>query len=448
MDKQAPLVQALMVVVSLAAASPPAAIAQPFGGLTETLVEHRVPLASVVVTIDEATHSATYRRRGGPVAANDAVTDRAPVFEAASLGKVVTAYLVHRLVDAGAVDLDEPVAPYLEPEWTEHDGAEEITLRMLLSHTAGYGNGIVPLDRAVYDEPGTRFRYSGVGYVAVMHVLEQRTGRRFQTLAEERVFTPLGMSSSSFVTNRALLSRKVAPHVSARTALAVVAIPAAALLALGFLGTLAVTRIRKRRGMVRSLRTPLVIGAALLQTVLFIVIAPRFLPIHAAVWGATLAGAVATRLIFEKGWIGTAVVAASVALVVLFAGDTQVPLRPDAIRQPNAAYTFHTTGDDLSRFAQALMQDFHEPYLRPLFTPQVAVDDHISWAAGLGIEQRDGRTLYWHWGSNMGFKSLLVIDPAQRTTSVVLTNGETGLAVAHQIAGQVHGAEFRLRLPE
>lgn len=448
MDKQAPFVQALMVVVSLAATSSPAVTAQPFGDLTEALVEHRVPLASVVVTIDEATHSATYRRRGGPVAADDYGPDRAPVFEAASLGKVVTAYLVHRLVDAGALSLDEPVAPYLGPEWTEHQDVDEITLRMLLSHSAGYGNGVVPLDRTVYDEPGARFRYSGVGYVAVMHVLEQRTGRRFQSLAEEQVFTPLGMSSSSFVTSRALLSRKVAPHVSARTALAVVAIPAAALLALGFLGTFAVARIMRRRGMVRSLRTPLAIGAALLQTVLFLILAPRFLPIHAAVWGATLACAVATRHIFEKGWIGTVVVAASVAFVVLLAGDTQVPLRPDAIRQPNAAYTFHTTGDDLAGFAQAVMQDFHEPYLRPMFTPQVAVDNHIAWAAGLGIEQRDGRTLYWHWGSNMGFKSLLVIDPAQRTASVVLTNSDNGLAVAHQIAGQVHGSAFRLRLPE
>lgn len=448
MSKQAPFVQALMVLVSVAAASSPAATAQPFGDLTETLVEHRVPLASVVVTIDEATHSATYRRRGGSVAADDYGPDRAPVFEAASLGKVVTAYLVHRLVDAGAVDLDEPVAQYLGPEWTEHRGADQITLRTLLAHSAGYGNGVVPLDRTVYHEPGTRFRYSGVGYVAVMRVLEQRTGRRFQTLAKEQVFSPLGMSSSSFVTNRALLSRKVTPHVSARTALAVVAIPAAALLALGFLGTFAVARIMRRRGMVRSLRTPLVIGAALLQTLLFLVIAPRFLPIHAAVWGAALICAVVTQLIFKKGWIGTVVVAASVALAVLFAADTQVALRPDAIRQPNAAYTFHTTGDDLARFAQALMQDFHEPYLRPLFTPQVSVNDHISWAAGLGLEQRDGRTLYWHWGSNMGFKSLLVIDPAQRTASVVLTNGDNGLAVAHQIAGQVHGAEFRLRLPE
>ena len=445
MDNRTTFVAALMFSAALAVASSPVSPTHPFDDITTALEEYRVPLASVAVTIGESTHS-LIGRRGGHIAATDGRAGGAPIFEAASLGKVVTAYIVCRLADTGAISLDEPVFPYLDPEWTADEGAHDITLRMLLSHTAGYGNSIIPLDRTVYDVPGARFRYSGVGYVAVMRVLEHKTGLPFQTLAENHVFTPLGMDSSSFVTDRSILSRKAAPHLNATTALVAVVIPAAAIFTIGALVTIFVLRIAKRRA--RPFLVPLAVATALVETALFLVVAPRFLPVHGVVWGATVVCIVATRLLFKRGWIGLVAVAVSLASLLLLAGDAPIPLRPEAVTEPNAAYTFHTTGDDLSRFVRALADDFREPYLRPMFTPHVPIDEHMSWTSGLGVETRRGRTLYWHWGSNMGFKSLLVIDPAARTTSVVLTNSDNGLEVSHTVARAIHGAAFRLRLPE
>ncbi len=434
-------------VVAVSSQSPHTALTE-LGDVTTALETHRVPLIAIVVTRDGVSYRLTQHRDGRTVPAAVDDEDRAPIFEAASLGKVVTAYLVCILADRGIVSLDEPVFPYLESEWTADDSVRDVTLRTLLSHTAGYGNSVVPLDRTIYDPPGTHFRYSGVGYVAVMRMLEYKTGRPFEALADEHVFTPLGMTSSSFVTDRSIVARKVAPHVNTTTALAAVVIPAVAIFTACAIVAGLIVRVTRRRRTLRSLFVPLLIGTALLETALFLVTAPRFLWINVAVWGATLACVIATRHLLRRTWIGIAVIATSIAATALFAGEAQVPLMAEAVTKPNAAYTFHTTSSDLSRFAEILLADIGESYLRPMVTPQIRVDTHMSWGSGLGIEEHAGRTVYWHWGSNMGFKSLLIIDPAAGTTSVMLTNGDNGLEVARHVARTMHGAAFRFRLPD
>ena len=147
------------------------------------------------------------------------------VFMVASCSKPVTAMLVLQQVERGVLDLDVPLNRYLH-RWQIPDNditaAHPVTLRAALSHTAGLtvgGWGVVPRDGqpvptwldllegrppsklgAVYvDRPhdGTD-RYSGAGYLLAQMALEDQLGRPFADLADEMIFTPLGMTRSTF----------------------------------------------------------------------------------------------------------------------------------------------------------------------------------------------------------------------------------------------------------
>jgi len=123
------------------------------------------------------------------------------IFEAASLSKPVFAYGVLKLVDQGKLDLDTPLSKYLPQPYIEGDpGIDKITARFVLSHRTGFrnwrGDGN-PLQ--IYFTPGERFSYSGEGFVYLQKVVEHITGRSLNDYMSEAVFTPLGMTSSSYV---------------------------------------------------------------------------------------------------------------------------------------------------------------------------------------------------------------------------------------------------------
>jgi CubicO group peptidase (beta-lactamase class C family) len=123
------------------------------------------------------------------------------VFEAASLSKPVFAYGVLKLVEQGKVGLDVPLTAYLPKPFVAGDERlAKITARIVLSHRTGFpnwpaGDGSV----SIYFTPGQRFSYSGEGYIYLQRVVEQITGKPLNEYMTEAVFTPLGMTSSSYV---------------------------------------------------------------------------------------------------------------------------------------------------------------------------------------------------------------------------------------------------------
>ena len=142
------------------------------------------------------------------------------LFQAASISKPVAIMGMLRLVEAGRLDLDEPVETYLS-SWAvpDHDFDEPVTLRRLASHTAGTNvhgfpgyarsaarpttagvlRGEGNTDAVVVDlEPGTRHRYSGGGTTILQLVVEDVTGRRFEDYMSEAVLNPAGMTHSTF----------------------------------------------------------------------------------------------------------------------------------------------------------------------------------------------------------------------------------------------------------
>ncbi|MBL8914305.1 MAG: beta-lactamase family protein [Archangium sp.] len=147
------------------------------------------------------------------------------LFQAASISKVVTATATLRLVDSGKLSLDADVNGFLTswkvPE-NEFTRTEKVTLRRLMSHTAGINlggflgyprssaklptvpqilDGLSPANTGpvrVTAIPGSTLSYSGGGVMIEQLVLMDVTGTPFPQLMRELVLMPAGMRSSTF----------------------------------------------------------------------------------------------------------------------------------------------------------------------------------------------------------------------------------------------------------
>ena len=127
--------------------------------------------------------------------------DDTTVFEAASLSKPVFAYAVLKLVEQGRIGLDTPLTRYLPKPYIENDPRlEKITARVVLSHRTGFPNWRGDDNRlTIHFTPGERFSYSGEGFIYLQRAVEQIEGKPLNDVMNTLVFTPLGMTSSSYV---------------------------------------------------------------------------------------------------------------------------------------------------------------------------------------------------------------------------------------------------------
>jgi CubicO group peptidase (beta-lactamase class C family) len=176
----------------------PAAPAQALGRLIPRLMEDgEVPGLSIVLIRDS---KVVWQRAFGYANADDRLklTDRT-VFEAASLTKPLFAYAVLKLADAGRLSLDAPLEVEA-PELAADERARGITARMVLKHTTGFQNEVLPGQTLrIHFAPGDRFSYSGAGFLYLQRFVERITGKGLSVLMDELVFRPLGMRSSGYV---------------------------------------------------------------------------------------------------------------------------------------------------------------------------------------------------------------------------------------------------------
>ncbi len=145
------------------------------------------------------------------------------IFNLASLSKAVsTTTAVMWLVEHGRVELDAPASRYV-PE-LRGGGRERITVRHLLTHTAGlppvdplrdYGDDrAANLTRILHTPldapPGARSRYSDLSFIILGALVERVAGERLDAFAREHVFAPLGMRDTRY-TPPASLRPRIAP---------------------------------------------------------------------------------------------------------------------------------------------------------------------------------------------------------------------------------------------
>jgi CubicO group peptidase (beta-lactamase class C family) len=133
------------------------------------------------------------------------------VMPAASLTKSAFATMTMQLVGEHVLDLDTPVYRYLAEPLASYERyrdlagdprANLITLRMLLSHTSGFPNlrFFTPEKKlSINFTPGSRYAYSGEGILLAQFVVESVTKKPVNELMRERLFDPIGMTSTSMV---------------------------------------------------------------------------------------------------------------------------------------------------------------------------------------------------------------------------------------------------------
>ena len=133
-------------------------------------------------------------------------------FNLASMGKMFTAVAVGQLVDTGQIGLDVPVGTYVSSLTPE---ASAVTVRQLLTHSAGLGNFFRPENMATMIKartardllpliatdkpafpPGSRFDYSNSGFALLGIVIEKVTGTTYGDYLEQHVFVPAGMTDT------------------------------------------------------------------------------------------------------------------------------------------------------------------------------------------------------------------------------------------------------------
>jgi CubicO group peptidase (beta-lactamase class C family) len=164
------------------------------------------------------------------------------LFQAGSISKPIAALGALRLVKEGKLSLDEDVNAKLRtwhvPE-NEFTKDEKVTLRRLVSHTAGltvHGfpgyavaapiptvvqvlDGTPPANTApirVDVQPGSKYRYSGGGYTVMQLMIADVTGQPFASYMQSQVLDVLGMKSSTYMQDlpAALAPRMASAHRS------------------------------------------------------------------------------------------------------------------------------------------------------------------------------------------------------------------------------------------
>jgi len=138
-------------------------------------------------------------------------------FRLASVTKQFTATLIMQLVEKGKIKLDGKLSEYLP--YYRKDIGDKITIHQILSHTSGIANytddskfmqeevknKVTPKDFVLkfcsgelVFEPGTSWAYSNSGYFILGAVIEEVTGKSYETVLKENILIPAGMTNSGY----------------------------------------------------------------------------------------------------------------------------------------------------------------------------------------------------------------------------------------------------------
>ncbi len=145
------------------------------------------------------------------------------IYHYGSITKTLTAVAIMQLRDRGLLTLDDRVTDYLPELRQVHDpwgSMDDVTIRMLLSHSSGFQNPTWPwggtepwqpfeptrweqlASMMPYMElrfaPGSRYGYSNPAFIYLARILEQLTGTPYESYIQKNIWTPLGMARSYF----------------------------------------------------------------------------------------------------------------------------------------------------------------------------------------------------------------------------------------------------------
>lgn len=224
--------RALRIAIGLTACAPGAAQAQP-----------GTPFARAWAPVAEEFHAALSREgvvggalwflRGDSVLAREfhgladqesaRKVDASTIFHWASITKTFTAIGIMQLRDRGRLRLDDPIVQYVPELMAVHNPfgpMEAITIRQLLSHSAGFRNptwpwggdkpwhpyeptdwsqlvAMMPYTEILFP-PGSKYSYSNPGLIFLGRVIEKLSGDDYEVYIDKNILKPLGMTRSYY----------------------------------------------------------------------------------------------------------------------------------------------------------------------------------------------------------------------------------------------------------
>ncbi len=135
-------------------------------------------------------------------------------FRIGSMNKMFTAVSILQLVQAGKINLSDPLGKYIA-DYPNKDVATKVTIQQLLTHTGGTGDFFGPQFDAhrlelktlqdyvkLYGQrgpefaPGSRWEYSNYGFLLLGVIIERVSGKSYYDYVSENVYAPAGMTSS------------------------------------------------------------------------------------------------------------------------------------------------------------------------------------------------------------------------------------------------------------
>jgi CubicO group peptidase (beta-lactamase class C family) len=191
------------------------------------MAESGVPSASIAIVRDgEIAYAKAYGLRRLEPRKAASIDTR---YRIASVSKQFTAAAVLILADDGKISLDDEVSRYLP----ELKGADHVTIRQALSHTAGYREfatvDYLPAEEqrptsaqtiierwaaAPHDfPPGSRWSYSNTGYVVLARLVERVSGQPLGAFLHDRIFAPLNMTSAEDMDGKPVREADAAGYV-------------------------------------------------------------------------------------------------------------------------------------------------------------------------------------------------------------------------------------------
>ena len=361
--------------------------------------------------------------------------DENTVFELGSCGKTVAAYTAMALVEEGKLELNQKIKPYLDAKLiTDDPKLDEITLKQLLCHTAGFSPSYeFGVDKKIYSEPGKVFRYSGVGYIYLQNVIEKASGMNFEQAASHYVFKPLGMTNSTFEN-----VKTITPYMNAGNAvlyaLIVFVLAFVVLLLICFI----VGKVTKYKFF--KFRTAWLFcffAAGIINVIALLLIMSKVLVLF-IIFFVVMGLALFITKKKTKIFYASVPVIAVVIFILGFTLKVRIPVTKELVTKgPNCAYSLKSTAKDMSLFCNELMkkQKASENVFAQMFNPAVKIDEKNSWGLGIAIEAASpSEVTFWHSGINPGAQSLYVLYPEQNKYVITLTNNDEGLYFAKEKA--------------
>lgn len=408
-------------------------------------------------------------------ASGDQAVTANTLFEVSGIGLPLQAYAAMTMAGEGKLPLDAPLSRVLQSHWVpDRQASEKITLRHVLTHRSGLSDWVRFGSRSVAFEPGSDYRYSGMGFVYLAHAMSVADAKPFDRLMRERLFQPLGMSSSSYVIPDALVGGVARGHDALWVPILALAGPMFAIFFLLLAATLLFVRFALQRLKLRPL--DIVPAAAAAPVVAGLLIyyqqggwALLFCIGYFAVWIVAVLAMTAAlqyaRFIIGAG-LQDGVVSRgrrrepfspfSFGVVVassLFFMSWQVPLPARGGDDFNAALSLRSSAHDLGLFTASFINgDLIGVSARARMLAErveISAGQGEVLGAGLGFltrERADGLTI-WQPSAHVGLRGLLVIEPARRSGVVVLSNSDSGRTLVHEVAGHVLGVETRWQMP-